>query len=138
MTAYDHSSVTDPSLTHVRLLVESYGTCFRFYRDVLGFDPTFGDADSGYADFETGDMTLALFDAEEMADALDDPPGGGRGRDSSCIVLRVEDVDGKVTDLRESGVDVAAGPADHPEWGIRTLHARDPDGNLIEFNEPLE
>lgn len=24
-----------------------------------------------------------------------------------------------------------------PDWGIRTAHLRDPDGNLIEINQPL-
>jgi catechol 2,3-dioxygenase-like lactoylglutathione lyase family enzyme len=27
---------------------------------------------------------------------------------------------------------------DRPEWGIRTAHFRDPDGNLIEINQPLK
>jgi lactoylglutathione lyase len=30
-------------LTHVRLLVDDYDACFRFYRDMLGLEPTFGD-----------------------------------------------------------------------------------------------
>jgi catechol 2,3-dioxygenase-like lactoylglutathione lyase family enzyme len=125
-------------MTHVRLLVEEYTACFQFYCDVLGFEPTFGDADSGYADFSTGDVTLALFAARELTDELDEKPPTGVGRDRVCIVLRVDDVEETATDLRTEGVDVVAGVADHPEWGIRTVHARDPDGTLIEFNEPLE
>jgi predicted enzyme related to lactoylglutathione lyase len=31
-------------LTHVRLLVDDFAACFRFYRDVAGLAPTFGDA----------------------------------------------------------------------------------------------
>lgn len=30
-------------LTYVRLLVDDYEACFRFYRDVMGFGVTFGD-----------------------------------------------------------------------------------------------
>jgi hypothetical protein len=29
-----------PALTHVRLLVDDFPACFRFYRDVLGLTPT--------------------------------------------------------------------------------------------------
>jgi predicted enzyme related to lactoylglutathione lyase len=126
------------SVTHIRLLVEEYAACFQFYRDLLGFDPTFGDAESGYADFETGDVTLALFAADEMSGALGETPPSGDGRDRICVVLRVEDVDETAKELRTEGVELAAEPTDHPEWGIRTAHVRDPDGTLVEFNEPLE
>jgi len=47
-------------LRFVRLLVGDYGSCFRFYRDVMGFPVTFGDESSGYADFDAGaDVTIA-------------------------------------------------------------------------------
>jgi catechol 2,3-dioxygenase-like lactoylglutathione lyase family enzyme len=39
-------------LTHVRLLVDDFAACFRFYRDVVGLARTFGDETSGYADFK--------------------------------------------------------------------------------------
>jgi len=126
------------SITHVRLLVEAYAACFRFYRDCLGFEPTFGDADSGYADFDTGDVTLALFASEEMDAALDETPPSGVGRDRVCVVLRVADVDETAAELRRNDVELVAVPTDHLEWGIRTVHVRDPDGTLIECNEPLE
>lgn len=130
--------VQDPSLTHVRLLVQEYTACFRFYRDQLGFDPIFGDAESGYADFESGDVTFALFDADEQAAALGEHPPAGQGRDGVCVVLRVEDIDEVADLLRDQEVELVGAPTDHPEWGIRTIHTRDPDGTLIEFNEPLD
>ena len=125
-------------MTHVRLLVDEYAETFRFYRDVVDLDPTFGDADSGYADFDTGDVTLALFDAEEMAEGVGVDTGHRSGRDQVAVVLRVDDVDETAAELRDAGVGIAAPPADHPEWGIRTVHCRDPDGSIVEFNEPLE
>lgn len=130
--------MVEPSVTHAQLLVDEYSACFRFYRDQLGFEPTFGDVDSGCADFETGDVTLALFDGQEMDDGVDDPTPSGTGRDAVCGVLRVTDVDAIASTLRDQGVELAAAPSDRPEWGVRTVHARDPDGTLIEFNEPLE
>lgn len=50
----------------------------------------------------------------------------------------VPDVDEQAVTPREEGVELVAEPTDHPEWGIRTLHVREPDGTLIEFNESLD
>jgi predicted enzyme related to lactoylglutathione lyase len=128
---------TDATVTHTRLLVDEDGVPFLFYRDVVGLTPTFGDAESGYADFETGDVTLALFDAAGMADAVDALDDPRRGRDQVCVVLRVDDVQETAAALRERGVDVEGPPTDHPGWGIRTVRCREPDGTLVEFNEPF-
>jgi len=46
-------------------------------------------------------------------------------------------VDGTDRRLSADGVEFVAGPTDHPEWRIRTAHLRDPDGTLVEINEPL-
>jgi catechol 2,3-dioxygenase-like lactoylglutathione lyase family enzyme len=41
-------------LRFVGLLVGDFPACFRFYRDVMRFRPTFGDEGDGYADFDVG------------------------------------------------------------------------------------
>ncbi|KAA0254227.1 MAG: hypothetical protein EDM79_20930, partial [Chloroflexi bacterium] len=41
-------------------------------------------------------------------------------------------------DLRAHGVTLLTEPTDHADWGIRTAHFRDPDGHLIEINQPLK
>lgn len=130
------------TFTYARLLVSDYRACFGFYHDVLGFEATFGDADSGYADFNTGSgATIALFDRQEMAqgigaDAADDP-AGKKGVGRIALVFAVPDVDEACRQLQAEGVALAAFPTDHPEWGIRTAHVRDPEGNLIEINQNL-
>lgn len=129
--------MVDATLTHVRLLVEAYQDCFRFYRDTLGFEPTFGDVHSGYADFDAGGVSLALFDAREMIEALGTDPNADRGRDDAALVLAVEDVDRVWTDLEPADCTRVAPPTDRPEWGLRTIHVRDPDGSLLECYEPL-
>ena len=49
-------------LTHVRLLVNDFDACFRFYRDVMGFEVQWGAEGSGYADFRgRGEAMVALF-----------------------------------------------------------------------------
>lgn len=132
----------------MRLLLADYPACFAFYRDVLGFEATFGDEDSGYADLDADEASVALFDRTEMAAAVASVDagagdGGGAGDDAGTadgakLVFAVEDVDATAAALRDAGVALAASPADRPEWGIRTVHPRDPAGTLLEFNEPLE
>lgn len=128
----------DATVTHVRLLVEEYERCFRFYAEDLGYEATFGDATSGYADFDTGDVTLALHAVEEMAAALGDDGGADRGRDAAALILRVDDVDAAYADLADADCERVGAPQDRPEWGIRVAHVRDPDGTLVEVNEPIE
>ena len=120
-------------LTHVRLLVDDYAACFAFYRDVLGFTPTFGDESGPYADFDTGsDVSLALFVSKYQIAA--EP---GRGKDEVLIILQVDSVDESIAELRQRGVAVVRQPEDRPDWGIRVAYIRDPDHNLIELNQSL-
>jgi lactoylglutathione lyase len=127
-------------LTYIRLLVSDFDASFRFYRDTMQFEVAWGEEGSGYADFKTGSGTgLALFDRSEMADSLgtSDLPESAQAQDRFLLIFGVEDLYTTVGHLRERGVVFEVEPADHPEWGIRTAHLRDPDGNLIEINSPM-
>jgi catechol 2,3-dioxygenase-like lactoylglutathione lyase family enzyme len=125
--------------SHTRLLVADYAACFRFYRDLLGFEPVFGDETSGYADFATGEVTLALFDRHEMAEAVGTTgkPSWTDAQDRVALIFSVDSVDAAYTELRAKGISFIAEPADRPDWGIRVAHLRDPDGNLIEIYHSL-
>jgi lactoylglutathione lyase len=122
-------------LTHVRLLVDEFAACFRFYRDVIGFRPTFGTEDEGgYADFRAGDCSLALFERGGMKGVAQlRSPGDG-----AMLVLAVDDVDAEAERLRAAGVALESEPHDQPDWGLRVVHVRDPAGNLLELYRPLE
>jgi len=126
-------------LTHVRLLVADYRACFAFYRDVLGFKTAWGDEESGYVEFEAGNVRLALFSRDEMAEVVGTSslPSKVNGQDKGVVVFRVDDVDQVCRELQESGVELLTQPEDRVEWGIRTAHFRDPDGNLVEINKRL-
>jgi catechol 2,3-dioxygenase-like lactoylglutathione lyase family enzyme len=126
-------------LTHLRLLVSDFKACFLFYRDVLGLRTAWGDEETGYAEFEAGHVRLALFGKDEMAEVVGTTnlPGKVDGQDEVTVVLRVGDVDQVCEELQQSGVELITQPQDRVEWGIRTAHLRDPDGNLIEINKPL-
>ncbi len=126
------------TLTHVRLLVVDYKGCFRFYRDILGFKPGWGDEDSGYADFQAGGVKLALFSREAMARAVgaEKWPAETPSQDRVALIFRVDDLDETYRRL-DRGVAFGAEPQDRPDWGVRVAHFRDPDGNLIEVNQDL-
>jgi catechol 2,3-dioxygenase-like lactoylglutathione lyase family enzyme len=127
-------------LNYVRLLVNDFTACFRFYRDVLGMTVTWGEEGSGYADFAVDDsFSLALFDRSDMAQALGTAhlPANAEAQDRVALIFGVEDVEAATQALTRQGVSFVTPPTDHPDWGIRTAHFRDPDGNLIEIFNPL-
>lgn len=127
------------TLSYVRLLVRDYSACFRFYRDVLGLEPTFGDETSGYADFRTGDISLALFDRGEMLEAIQIAPSTtSEGHDRVALIFQAGRVDEAVAELEGKGVQFVTRPTDRPDWGIRVAHFRDPDGTLLEIFAPLQ
>jgi catechol 2,3-dioxygenase-like lactoylglutathione lyase family enzyme len=124
---------------YTRLLVSHFKECFRFYRDVMGFQPTFGTEDDSYADFAAGAVNIALFDKHEMSEAVGTAhkPPDADAQDSICLVFAVENVDRVCEQVTAKGVPLTVPPTDHADWGIRTAHFRDPDGHLIEINQPL-
>jgi len=129
----------DYKFTYTRLLVSDFKACFLFYRDILGFKATFGSEDDVYADFNTGNVTLALFGKPLMSETLGTAnlPTQAKAQDSVCLCFEVESVDAACEQLKKKGVGLLTEPTDRTGWGIRAAHFRDPDGNLIEINQPL-
>ena len=129
----------EPKLTYIRLLVWDFTSCFTFYRDVLELPVVMGDENDFYGEFDSGPIRLALFTRDLMADALglEPSPTNVQTDDKVALVFSVEDVDSAYIILLQRGARFVAEPADRPEWGVRTAHLRDPDGNLIEINSAL-
>jgi predicted enzyme related to lactoylglutathione lyase len=117
-------------LSQVRLLVDDFGAAFRFYRDELGFQPSFGDETSGYASFSAGTGTVAIFERADQGAVVELRTPG----DSTLTVFDVDDVDRLVAELGEH---VVGGPVDQPDWGGRVAYVRDPSGNLLELFQVL-
>jgi lactoylglutathione lyase len=118
-------------VSQVRLLVDDFGAAFRFYRDSLGLTAASGDEASGYASFDTGTGSVAIFERGGQGNVVELRQPG----DSTLTVLEVDDVDAVVERLREH---VAADPVDQPEWGGRVAYLRDPSGNLLELFQVLQ
>lgn len=127
--------------SNVRLLVQDFAKCFRFYAEQLGLEPAWGDEHSGYASFKVADGIegFALFVSDWMA------PSVGNAeqqqpvamREKSLISFHVDNVDETFVRLKAKGVVFISEPKDMPDWGMRTLYLRDPEENLIELFTPL-
>jgi lactoylglutathione lyase len=116
--------------SQVRLLVDNFGESFRFYRDVLGLETSFGEEDGPYASFRAGEGAIAIFERGGQAEVV----GLRLPGDGAVVVLEVDDADAEVERFREH---VVAGPVDRPDWGGRVAYLRDPDGHLIELFQQI-
>ena len=127
---------------NVRLLVEDYKKCFKFYTEKLGFEPAWGDEDGCYASFKVaeGIEGFAIFVSDFMAPAVGNAektqPSGYR--EKSMVSFEVENVDDTYQALLTKDVNFINQPTDMPDWGMRVVHLRDPEDNLIEFFTPLK
>jgi catechol 2,3-dioxygenase-like lactoylglutathione lyase family enzyme len=117
-------------LSQIRLLVDDLPGCYRFLRDDLGLECTFGAEDEAYASFAAGDGAIALFSRSEQDAVVGLRPSG----DAVLIVLEVDDVD---ADVRRLGGRVVDGPTSKPQWGGRVAYIRDPEGNLFELFQTI-
>ncbi|WP_370947431.1 VOC family protein [Amycolatopsis sp. cg5] len=125
---------------HVRLLVDNFAACFRFYNAILpklaGSTLAKGVEDGPYArwDIDAATPQLALLDRGIMAAMLGQENVDTIG-DPSLLCLRTADVDGAQRLCEEHGAIVLSPARDRPEWApdTRIAYLRDPGGNLIEL-----
>ncbi len=126
---------------NVRLLVKDYRKCFDFYAGTLGFEPLW-DIENCYGAFKVADGIegLAIFLSDYMAPVVGnaDKPQPASCREKSMVSFEVENVDETYRALKSKGVEFVNEPADMPGWGMRVVHLRDPEENLIEFFTPLK
>jgi catechol 2,3-dioxygenase-like lactoylglutathione lyase family enzyme len=117
-------------LTHIWLLVEDMPRARGFYRDTLGIE-LLNDLGE-YVEFKASpQFYLALFTRAAMQagePTIQLSPAGGQ---RAVLAFEVGDLDAEAQRLRAQGVAFVRSEANHPEWGLRTVFLRDPDGNLI-------
>jgi len=127
--------------SNVRLLVKDYKKCFKFYTEQLGLEPLGGDENGCYASFKVADGIegFAIFFSDFMASAVgnDEKTQPVGYREKSMVVFEVENVDDTYQAFLEKGINFINEPTDMPDWGMKVVHLRDPEDNLIEFFTPL-
>ena len=126
-------------LDNVRLLVSDVDACFRFYRDVLGLAVLEAPEGGPYGALKAGpDVAIGIFRRDLMSAAIASEAARRSGEeDRVALILEVDDIDNVVAKVASAGSAVVQSPTDRPEWGLRTAHVRDPDGNLIELMKPI-
>lgn len=109
----------------VRVYVADWERALAFYSGTLEIPVSFADADSGWAELDTGEAHLAL----ERIDPGDPEAAGLLGRYLS-VSLRVENIRETYETLAARGVNFLAPPERQP-WGGVLAHLCDPEGNVL-------
>jgi hypothetical protein len=109
-----------------------------FYRDRLGFELEASYDDPPYATLALAGARLSL---AEQGHAAEDRPGvlmtapEDPSRLQVVLVLEVTDCRGSYEELRGAGIEFLAEPFS-PPWGGARCFAVDPDGYLVELEQP--
>ncbi len=91
------------------------------------------DLEMGYAEFVAGDMKLALFRRQEMAEIVEanHKPAQADAQDPVVLIFTVVDLDQAYDQLRHKGVEFISAPMNNPTYELKIAYLRDPDGTLI-------
>ena len=131
-----------PSRIVARLLVEDPRKCFDFYVKNLGYEPLWDDGGNVYLSVKLPDEdgpAIAFFAKKDMSAYEGYQDIGEQGKsDTVVITLSVEDLDGVYEELKSEGVAFMGEPRDIPDWYMRCVMLRDPEGNLIELSGALQ
>lgn len=117
---------------HLFIEPASFDASLAFYRDQLGWRQLWGWGEAGQprgACLSSGAMTVVLAEAHP---ADDKSKSHGINGTRPTVHLRVDDLDARYAQLR----DVALFAPEATHWGTRWFVARDPDGNLVAFEQP--
>ena len=141
-----------PTVGHVGLVVQDMDRVRDFYVRVVGLKETRAATLEGpHVDELTGLSGVVLeavfLGTDERPEAVEllkyhhhpdlNSARGPSGNGPNHVQFVVDDLDPIVDALRAEGLDVWGGPVDWPRLWRRVLYAKDPEGNVVEFNERL-
>ncbi|HEY9827292.1 MAG TPA: VOC family protein [Stenomitos sp.] len=129
---------------YTRLNVQDYRACKQFYQDVLGFTVCYANDSEEYAELETGETKITLLNRARLKEYIGSVTTATYDPYAAKVVLTftVANLDEVVGQLKAKGVELVSNPWQRPEdelmqGGFLTACFRDPDGNLIEFEQIL-
>jgi predicted enzyme related to lactoylglutathione lyase len=120
------------------LAVSDFEASLAFYRDRLGLELEAVYDDPPYATLSCAGARISL---AEQGHAADDRPGvsmtapADRSQAAVVLVLEVADALAAHASLLDEGVTMLAPPF-HPPWGGCRFFCVDPDGYLVEIEQP--
>ena len=121
---------------HVFIEPTSYDASLAFYRDALGWKVAFSWGENGAprgASLTSGAMSIVL---AEPHPAQHKSKTHGINGTRPTLHLSVGNIDERYAELAKAGVALFAPERTH--WGTRWFVAKDPDGNLIAFEQRAE
>lgn len=143
---------SDPAIGHVGLVVQNMKRMREFYINVIGLQQT-RDAmmEGGPIDELTGlhqvKLEAVFIGTPDRPEAIEllqyhnhpdpTPSRGPSGNGPNHVQIVVNDLDQVVEALRNHGHGVWGGPVNWPKRWRRVLYAKDPEGNVVEFNERI-
>lgn len=92
-----------------------------------------GDGTPPYGEVGSSERFVGLFLRGAMDEWLGPAGPIADAPDRFSLVFEVPDVDRTLDRLEKAEVAIEIGATDRPLWGLRTVHRRDPDGNLVEL-----
>jgi lactoylglutathione lyase len=122
----------------VILAVRDVAASVAFYRDAVGFEVEAEFDDPPYASLALAGMRLSL---AEQGHASEDRPGvemtapADPSQAAAVVVVEVDDARAEYTAMQAAGVRLLAEPYE-PPWGGCRFFAIDPDGFLVEIEQP--
>ena len=125
-------------LNNPRILVHDFSASWRFYRETIGLAAVTGDGTPPYGELGDSEHFVGLFLRAAMDDLLGPAQARAAPEDRITLIFEVPDVDATHSRLTSMGVPFVFPPTDRKEWGLRTAHLRDPDGNLVELYTRLK
>jgi catechol 2,3-dioxygenase-like lactoylglutathione lyase family enzyme len=120
------------------LAVSDFAASLRFYRDQLGLEVLAVYKDPPYATLTAAGTRISLAEQDHPAP---DRPGvmmlapKDRSRANVVLVLEVDDAQAAHQELGDRGVPFLA-EIHYPPWGGSRFFCVDPDGYLVEIEEP--
>ena len=136
---------------HLGVCCSDLERSLHFYRDLLGFRPLselhvddaasaqllrLPSVDQRTVFLERDGVRLALFEFAKPGTLGDGEPRPMNQLGFAALMLRVDDLDATLTELRAAGVRVLDETRiEHADYGSKLLFVCDPDGALIELIE---
>jgi catechol 2,3-dioxygenase-like lactoylglutathione lyase family enzyme len=120
------------------IAVKDFDASIEFYSDKLGFEVVDRFDDPPYASLNVAGARLSIAEqghpSEDLSHVVLTAPSNP-DRPSSLIVVEVDNAAAALEEFASRGVTPVA-PAFNPPWGGSRFFVADPDGHLVEFEQP--